>query len=77
MKATMRISSPQRGQASGSTSKMRLSNSAQRRALYGGRVIGIDVPLAELGSFQGLLWEGGEMFRVLGNGKRDVLIAGG
>jgi hypothetical protein len=30
MKATMRISSPQRGHASGSTSKMRRSNSAQR-----------------------------------------------
>ncbi len=31
MNATMRISFPHRGQAKGSTSKMRLSNSAQRR----------------------------------------------
>lgn len=37
-------------------------------SLYGGRVYAIDVPLNELGTFQGLLWEAGRFFRVEGDG---------
>jgi hypothetical protein len=43
-------------------------------SLYEGRVIGIDVPLKDLGSFQGFLWEDGEMFRVLGDGTKEALL---
>ena len=46
-------------------------------SLYDGRVIGVDVPLEDLGSFQGLLWEEGKMFRVLGDGSREALTAEG
>jgi hypothetical protein len=46
-------------------------------SLYDGRVIGIDVPLEDLGSFQGLLWEDGQMFRVLGDGTRESLTGEG
>ena len=40
---------------------------------YSGRVIGIDVPLRDLGSFQGLLWEDGVFYRVTGSGERQPL----
>jgi hypothetical protein len=43
---------------------------------YEGRVFGVDVPVPELGGLQGLLWEGGEFFRVLGSGKRESMIQG-
>jgi len=46
-------------------------------SLYEGRVIGIDVPLEDLGSFQGLLWEDGQLFRVLGDGTRESLAGEG
>ncbi len=46
-------------------------------SLYDGRVIGIDVPLEDLGSFQGLLWEDGQLFRVLGDGTRESLAGEG
>ncbi|MGD2218246.1 MAG: metallophosphoesterase, partial [Gemmatimonadales bacterium] len=36
----------------------------QVKSLYDGRVFGIDIPLNTLGSFQGLLWEGGVFYRV-------------
>ena len=36
--------------------------------LYDGRVFAIDVPLHELGSFQGLLWQDGRFYRVTGDG---------
>jgi hypothetical protein len=42
-------------------------------ALYDGRVIGIDVPLEKLGSLQGLLWNGGDLYRVKGDGSRVAL----
>lgn len=45
----------------------------QVESLYGGRVYGIDVPLNELGSFQGLLWEAGRFFRVEGDGRARAL----
>ena len=45
-------------------------------SLYGGRVYGIDVPLNELGTFQGLLWEGGRFFRVEGDGSLTALSGG-
>ena len=45
-------------------------------SLYGGRVYGIDVPLNELGTFQGLLWEAGRFFRVEGDGSLTPLGAG-
>lgn len=41
----------------------------QVESLYGGRVFGIDIPLDVLGSFQGLLWEGGVFYRVTGSGE--------
>ena len=34
------------------------------KRLFGGRVFGVDVKLEELGGFEGLLWKGGEFFRV-------------
>ena len=46
------------------------------RPLYGGRVFGIDVDVATLGSLQGLLWEGGEFFKVVGDGRRDLIRRG-
>ncbi len=46
-------------------------------SLYEGRVIGVDVPLEDLGSFQGLLWEDGQLFRVLGDGTRESLAGEG
>lgn len=45
-------------------------------SLYGGRVYGIDVPLNELGTFQGLLWEAGHFFRVEGDGSLTPLGTG-
>ncbi len=45
-------------------------------SLYGGRVYGIDVPLNELGTFQGLLWEAGRFFRVEGDGSLTALGTG-
>lgn len=42
-------------------------------SFYGGRVFDIDVPLKELGSFQGLLWNQGEFYRVTGSGERQPL----
>lgn len=39
----------------------------------GGRVMAIDVPLADLGSFQGLLWRGGVFYRVTGDGGLEEL----
>ncbi|HKK19954.1 MAG TPA: metallophosphoesterase [candidate division Zixibacteria bacterium] len=42
-------------------------------AMYGGKVIALDVPTDELGSLQGMLWEEGEFFRVNGDGKRSIL----
>jgi hypothetical protein len=45
----------------------------QIQALYDGKVYGIDVPLATLGSFQGLLWERGTFYRVGGDGAREVI----
>ena len=45
-------------------------------SLYGGRVYGIDVPLNDLGTFQGLLWEAGRFFRVEGDGSLTPLGAG-
>ncbi len=38
---------------------------------YGGLVYSIDVPLDELGTFQGLLWEAGKFYRVTGVGERE------
>ncbi|UCG87181.1 MAG: metallophosphoesterase [Gemmatimonadota bacterium] len=46
-------------------------------SLYDGRVIGIDVRLEDLGSFQGLLWNEGHLFRVLGDGTRESLAGEG
>ncbi len=43
------------------------------QSFYGGRVFGIDVPLKDLGSFQGLLWEDGVFYRVTGSGERQPL----
>ncbi len=42
-------------------------------SFYGGRVFDIDVPLKELGSFQGLLWNQGGFYRVTGSGERQPL----
>jgi hypothetical protein len=47
------------------------------QSLYDGHVIGIDVQLEKLGSFQGLLWEDGELYRVLGDGSREALKGAG
>jgi hypothetical protein len=46
----------------------------QVRSLFGKRVFAIDVPLADLGSFQGLLWEGGVFYRVTGGGELEELV---
>jgi hypothetical protein len=40
---------------------------------FGGRVYSIDVPLEELGMFQGLLWEDGQFYRVDGAGTRALM----
>jgi hypothetical protein len=45
----------------------------QVKSLFEGRVFGVDVPLETLGSFQGLLWEGGVFYRVTGSGEREEL----
>ena len=45
----------------------------QVRFLQDGLVIGIDIPVEDLGSLQGLLVENGRFFRVLGTGQREVL----
>jgi len=42
-------------------------------SMYGGRVFGLDVPLEDLGSFQGLLWDNGRFFRVDGSGTPELL----
>ena len=46
---------------------------AQVMGWYEGRIIGVDVPVPELGGLQGLLWEGGEFFRVLGSGALEPI----
>lgn len=38
--------------------------SATIKRAFGGRVIGVDVKVEELGGFEGLLWKGGEFFKV-------------
>ncbi|GAB4328189.1 MAG: metallophosphoesterase [Candidatus Zixiibacteriota bacterium] len=38
--------------------------------LYNGKVIAIDVPVDELGGFEALLWEDGELYRVMRDGSR-------
>ena len=43
----------------------------QVQGLYDGRIFGVDVPLDELGSLQGLLWESGSFYRVTGSGERE------
>ena len=42
-------------------------------SLYNGKVFALDIPLSELGSFQGLLVEDGRFYRVLGDGSREPL----
>ena len=42
-------------------------------ALYDGRIFAIDVPVPDLGSLQGLLWQGGRFYRVAGNGDLEAL----
>ncbi|HSG82416.1 MAG TPA: metallophosphoesterase [Gemmatimonadota bacterium] len=42
-------------------------------SLYDGRVFGIDVPLRELGGFQGLLWQDGRFYRVGVDGTPEPL----
>lgn len=42
-------------------------------ALYEGKVFAIDVPLPDLGSLQGLLWQGGRFYRVTGAGALEPL----
>ncbi len=42
-------------------------------AMYGGKVIALDVPTDELGSLQGMLWQDGRFHRVDGNGERTLL----
>ena len=42
-------------------------------ALYEGKVFAVDVPLLELGSLQGLLWQGGRFYRVTGAGTLEPL----
>ncbi len=49
----------------------------QVKSLFGGRVFAIDVPLVDLGSFQGLLWEGGVFYRVTGSGELEELAGPG
>ena len=39
---------------------------------YDGLVYTVDVPLEELGTFQGLLWENGKFYRITGTGEREV-----
>ena len=46
------------------------------RALYGGRVFGIDVDVATLGNLQGLLWEAGDFYKVSGDGGRELMRGG-
>ncbi len=38
-----------------------------------GRVIAVDVPVEDLGSLQGLLWEDGRYYRVAGSGRKTAL----
>jgi hypothetical protein len=45
----------------------------QVEALYGGRVFGIDVPVPELESLQGLLWKDGVFYRVTGVGALEPI----
>ena len=40
---------------------------------YGGLVYSVDVPLEDLGSFQALLWEDGQFYRISGTGERRPL----
>jgi hypothetical protein len=42
-------------------------------SLYEGRVFGVDVPVDDLGSLQGLLWEDGTWFRVVGTGELEPI----
>lgn len=42
-------------------------------SLYGGKVFGIDVPLEELGSLQGLLLRNGNFYRVMGTGDLEII----
>jgi hypothetical protein len=41
--------------------------------LFDGRVIAVDVPVENLGGFEGLLWDNGEAFRVTSTGRRVPL----
>ncbi|MFZ5979406.1 MAG: hypothetical protein ACOYVF_02135, partial [Candidatus Zixiibacteriota bacterium] len=41
--------------------------------LYGRRVLAVDVPVEELGGFQGLLWESGALYLVQPDGRREPL----
>jgi hypothetical protein len=43
------------------------------QALDSGRVIAVDVDMETLGSFEGLLWQGGQFLRVAGDGTRHPL----
>ncbi|MCJ7630465.1 MAG: metallophosphoesterase [Longimicrobiales bacterium] len=43
------------------------------QALHGGRVFGIDVDVDTLGSLEGLLWEGGDFFKVRGDGGKELM----
>jgi hypothetical protein len=47
------------------------------QSLHGGLVFGVDMSLEQLGSFQGLLWEEGEFFKVQGDGSRESMGKGG
>jgi len=45
----------------------------QVTSFYGGLVTAIDVPLEDLGSLQGYLWEDNTVYRVTGSGEREIL----
>ena len=45
----------------------------QVMSLYEGRVFALDIPLPTLGAFQGLLWQGGQFYRVTGDGSLEAL----
>jgi len=49
----------------------------QVTSLYEGKVLALDIPLETLGTFQGLLWEGGRFFRVAGDGSLEPLDGSG
>ena len=41
--------------------------------LFDGRVIAVDVPVEEIGGFEGLLWQDGQAYRVTVSGQRVPL----